>query len=140
MGNLSECVLNRKLRDIGQAGSRKVILRTLRVQKAKVPRSPACPGSQANQSGPSLMPLFFVFRKKFEKPLRRASDSAQEKAAKETTFLQERLASVIQVQLLHQENNETQAFQNCAGERMKALNHRELVTNCRTCAGQHKSW
>ena len=74
-----------------------------------------------------LMPLFFVFRKKFEKPLRRASDSAQEKAAKETTFLQEHLASVIQVQLLHQENSETQAFQNCATERMKALNHRELV-------------
>jgi len=63
-----------------------------------------------------LMPLFFVFRKKFEKPLRRASDSAQEKAAKETTFLQEHLASVIQVQLLHQENSETQAFQNCATE------------------------
>jgi len=74
-----------------------------------------------------LMPLFFVFRKKFEKPLRRASDSAQEKAAKGTTFLQEHLASVIQVQLLHQENSETQAFQNCATERMKALNHRELV-------------
>jgi ABC-type bacteriocin/lantibiotic exporter with double-glycine peptidase domain len=74
-----------------------------------------------------LMPLFFLFRKKFEKPLRRASDSAQEKAAKETTFLQEHLASVIQVQLLHQENSETQAFQNCATERMKALNHRELV-------------
>src|SRR5436190_14455532 len=67
-----------------------------------------------------LMPLFFVFRKKFEKPLRYASDSAQEKAAKETAFLQEHLASVIQVQLLHQEKNETQAFQKCARERMKA--------------------
>ena len=74
-----------------------------------------------------LMPLFFVFRKKFEKPLRYASDSAQEKAAKETAFLQEHLASVIQVQLLHQEKNETQAFQKCARERMKALNHREFV-------------
>jgi len=74
-----------------------------------------------------LMPLFFVFRKKFEKPLRIASDSAQEKAAKETSFLQEHLASVIQVQLLHQEKNETRTFQKCAGERMKALNHRELV-------------
>jgi len=34
-----------------------------------------------------LMPLFFVFRKKFEKPLRHASDSAQEKAAKENPQL-----------------------------------------------------
>ena len=74
-----------------------------------------------------LMPLFFVFRKKFEKPLRLASDSAQEKAARETSFLQEHLTSVIQVQLLHQEKNETHAFQKCARERMKALNHRELV-------------
>ncbi len=74
-----------------------------------------------------LMPLFFVFRKKFEKPLRYASDSAQEKAAKETAFLQEHLASVIQVQLLHQEKNEIYAFEKCATERMKALNHRELV-------------
>ena len=38
MGNLSECALNRKLRDIGHAGSRKVILRKLLVQKAKVPK------------------------------------------------------------------------------------------------------
>src|SRR5437588_2286149 len=74
-----------------------------------------------------LMPLFFVFRKKFEKPLRHASDSAQEKAAKETSLLQEHLASIMQVQLLHQEKNETHAFQKCARERMKALNHRELV-------------
>ncbi len=74
-----------------------------------------------------LMPLFFVFRKKFEKPLRHASDSAQEKAAKESSFLQEHLASVIQVQLLHQEKNEIQGFEKCARARMKALNHRELV-------------
>jgi len=74
-----------------------------------------------------LMPLFFIFRKKFEKPLRHASDSAQEKATKESSFLQEHLASVIQVQLLHQEKNETQTFQERARERMKALNHRELV-------------
>src|SRR5438045_2957859 len=80
-----------------------------------------------------LMPLFFVFRKKFEKPLRHASDSAQEKAAKETSLLQEHLAAVMQVQLLHQEKNETQAFQNCARERMRALNHRELVEVLFSC-------
>lgn len=74
-----------------------------------------------------LMPLFFVFRKKFEKPLRRASDAVQERAAKETSFLQEHLASVLQVQLLHQEKSQKQAFEERAVERMKALNHRELV-------------
>jgi ABC-type bacteriocin/lantibiotic exporter with double-glycine peptidase domain len=74
-----------------------------------------------------LMPLFFVFRKKFEKPLRRASDAVQEKAAKENSFLQEHLASVLQVQLLHQEKNQRQAFEERAVERMKALNRRELV-------------
>jgi len=74
-----------------------------------------------------LMPLFFVFRKKFEGPLRRASDSVQERAAEENSFLQEHLASVIQVQLLHQEENQKQAFLHRAVNRMKALNHRELV-------------
>lgn len=74
-----------------------------------------------------LTPLFFVFRKKFEKPLRRASDAVQEKAAKENSFLQEHLSSVLQVQLLHQEKNQKQAFEERAVERMKALNHREWV-------------
>ena len=74
-----------------------------------------------------LMPLFFVFRKKFEKPLRRASDAVQEKAARENSFLQEHLASVLQVQLLHQEKSQKQAFEERAVERMEALNHRELV-------------
>src|SRR5207248_2900195 len=74
-----------------------------------------------------LMPLFFVFRKKFERPLRRASDSVQERAAKENSFLQEHLSSVVQVQLLHQEKSQTEVFLQCARERMKALNHRELV-------------
>ena len=74
-----------------------------------------------------LMPLFFVFRKKFEQPLRRAADGAQDKATKESSFLQEHLASVIQVQLLHQDKSQAQAFEKCAMERMKALNHRELV-------------
>src|SRR5882724_3723444 len=74
-----------------------------------------------------LMPLFVVFRKKFERPLRQASDAVQERAARENSFLQEHLSSVIQVQLLHQERNQTEAFMERASERMKALNHRELV-------------
>src|SRR5207245_10471430 len=44
-----------------------------------------------------LMPLFFVFRKKFEKPLRLASDSAQDKAPRETSFLHAHLTSIIRV-------------------------------------------
>ena len=74
-----------------------------------------------------LMPLFFVFRKKFEKPLRRASDAVQEKAANENSFLQEHLASILQVQLLHQETSQKQCFEERAVARMKALNHREWV-------------
>ena len=74
-----------------------------------------------------LLPLFFVFRKKFEHPLRRASDLVQEKAVKETNFLQEHLSSIVQVQLLHQEKNQTQAFLERAIDRMKAMNHREVV-------------
>lgn len=74
-----------------------------------------------------LMPLFFVFRQKFERPLRRASDEVQEKAAIENSFLQEHLSSVVQVQLLHQEKSQTQAFLGRALERMKALNHRVVV-------------
>src|SRR5439155_15768150 len=57
-----------------------------------------------------LMPLFFVFRKKFERPLRRASDSVQERAAKENSFLQEHLSSLVQVQLLRRESSQTEAF------------------------------
>lgn len=74
-----------------------------------------------------LMPLFFVFRKKFERPLRRASESVQEKASRENSFLQEHLSAVVQVQLLHQQARQTKAFLECAVARMKALNHRELV-------------
>ncbi len=74
-----------------------------------------------------LMPLFFIFRKRFERPLRYASDLVQEKASRETSFLQEHLASVVQVQLLHQEKTQTEAFARCAEQRKKALNHREFV-------------
>src|SRR5207237_8052503 len=56
-----------------------------------------------------------------------ASDSVQEVAAEEDSFLQAQLCSVVQVQLLHQEKSQSEAFLQCARERMKALNHRELV-------------
>src|SRR6266849_2680690 len=74
-----------------------------------------------------LMPLFFVFRRHFESRLRGASDSAQQQSSKESSFLQEHLASVVQIQLLHQERSETQTFLERAGARVKALNERNLV-------------
>lgn len=74
-----------------------------------------------------LVPLFFVFRKYFDARLREASDSAQRQSSKESSFLQEHLASVVQVQLLHQEENQKRIFLERAGTRVKALNHRNLV-------------
>jgi ABC-type bacteriocin/lantibiotic exporter with double-glycine peptidase domain len=74
-----------------------------------------------------LVPLFFVFRRYFEGRLRGASDSAQRQSSKESSFIQEHLASVIQIQLLHQEKKQTQLFLERANERVKALNHRNLV-------------
>jgi len=81
-----------------------------------------------------LVPLFFVFRRHFECRLRGASDAAQQQSSKESSFLQEHLASVIQIQLLHQEKSQTQAFLERAGARVKALNDRNLVEILfRTC-------
>ena len=74
-----------------------------------------------------LVPLFFVFRKCFDSRLKEASDAAQGQSSKESSFLQEHLASVIQIQLLHQEENQKQLFLERAGARKRALNHRNLV-------------
>jgi len=74
-----------------------------------------------------LVPLFFVFRRYFDSRLRQASDSAQQQSSKESSFLQEHLSSVIQIQLLHQEGNQTRIFLERAKARVKALNHRNLV-------------
>jgi ABC-type multidrug transport system fused ATPase/permease subunit len=72
------------------------------------------------------MPLFFVFRRHFESRLRQASDSAQQESSRESSFLQEHLASVVQIQLLHRERSQVQAFLERAAARMKALNQRSL--------------
>ncbi|HEX9271273.1 MAG TPA: ABC transporter ATP-binding protein [Candidatus Binatia bacterium] len=81
-----------------------------------------------------LMPLFFVFRRHFESRLRQASDSAQQQSSIESSFLQEHLASVIQIQLLNREKSQVQAFLERAAARMKALNQRTLTeTLFRTC-------
>src|SRR5439155_25246773 len=57
-----------------------------------------------------LVPLFFVFRRYFDSRLRQASDSAQRQSSRESSFLQEHLASVVKIQLLHQERSQTRAF------------------------------
>jgi len=81
-----------------------------------------------------LMPLFFVFRRHFESRLRRASDTAQQESSRESSFLQEHLGSVTQIQLLHREQRQTHVFLERATARVKALNHRNLVEILfRTC-------
>src|SRR5260370_17635414 len=68
-----------------------------------------------------LMPLFFVFRRHFESRLRQASDNAQQQTSRERSFLQEHLASVIQIQLLHRERSQVQAFLDRAASKMKTF-------------------
>lgn len=74
-----------------------------------------------------LMPLFFVFRKHFERRLQQASDLVLQKASQESIFLQEHLASIIQIQLLHQGKKQTETFLERAAARVKALNDRNLI-------------
>lgn len=81
-----------------------------------------------------LMPVFYVFRRYFETRLRRASDLVQQQSSNESSFLQEHLSSVVQVQLLHQEKSQIAAFLERAVTRVKALNDRNLVESLfRTC-------
>jgi ABC-type bacteriocin/lantibiotic exporter with double-glycine peptidase domain len=74
-----------------------------------------------------LVPLFFLFRRYFHKRLQSASESAQQESSRESSFLQEHLAHVIQIQLLHQETSQTQAFLERARARVAALNHRNVI-------------
>lgn len=74
-----------------------------------------------------LMPVFFVFRRYFEARLRAASDEAQRQSSLESNFLQEHLSCVIQIQLLHQEQDETRAFTERASAKLNAINHRSLI-------------
>src|SRR5260370_4678244 len=81
-----------------------------------------------------LLPLFFVFRRYFESRLREASAIAQQQSSQESSFLQEHLSCLIQIQLLHQETSQTTAFLARGGARAKALNNRNWVEICfRTC-------
>jgi len=74
-----------------------------------------------------FMPIFFVFRRYFEARLRAASDEAQQQSSLESSFLQEHLASIVQIQLLHQEQNQTRAFMERGSAKLRAINHRSLI-------------
>jgi ABC-type bacteriocin/lantibiotic exporter with double-glycine peptidase domain len=73
-----------------------------------------------------LMPLFVLLKRRHEIRLRRAADSAQTESSRQNDFLQEHLSSVVQIQLLRQEDTQTRTFINRARAKMEALNHRNL--------------
>jgi ABC-type multidrug transport system fused ATPase/permease subunit len=72
------------------------------------------------------MPLFVFLKRQYETRLRRAADSAQEESSKENNFLQEHLSSVVQIQLLCQEETQTRAFIIRARAKMEALHRRNI--------------
>jgi ABC-type multidrug transport system fused ATPase/permease subunit len=74
-----------------------------------------------------LLPMFFIFRKYFQGQLRESSDLAQQQSSRESSFLQEHLTSIIQIQLLHQERSQTKAFLDRSKGRIDAVNRRTLV-------------
>jgi ABC-type bacteriocin/lantibiotic exporter with double-glycine peptidase domain len=74
-----------------------------------------------------LVPLFFFSKRYFGSRLRLASDSAQQTASQETEFLQEHVCSIIQIQLLHQENAQTERFLRQAIEKRDAANQRTAI-------------
>src|SRR5467141_3051881 len=73
-----------------------------------------------------LMPLFVFLKRQYETRLRRAADNAQEESSKENNFLQEHLSSVVQIQLLRQEETQTRAFITRAQAKMQALHRRNI--------------
>src|SRR5260370_18758943 len=73
------------------------------------------------------MPVFFVFRRYFEARLRAASDDAQHESSLESSFLQEHLTSIIQIQLLCQARNQTRPFIDRPAPQLSAINHLSLI-------------
>jgi ABC-type multidrug transport system fused ATPase/permease subunit len=71
-----------------------------------------------------LIPLFVLVQRRYQIRLQRAAYSAQEQCSKENNFLQEHLTSIVQVQLLHQQENQTLAFMSQARAKADALNLR----------------
>lgn len=64
---------------------------------------------------------------RYQSRLRISSEVAQGRGGVESSFLQEHLASVIQVQLLNSESGQTENFRELASARMDALNDRNRV-------------
>jgi ABC-type multidrug transport system fused ATPase/permease subunit len=67
-----------------------------------------------------LVPVFILVRRRFHNRLRQASDSVQEQAGKVIGFLEEHLASIVQVQLLSCEQREARRFARLSGGAMRA--------------------
>src|SRR5690242_3706791 len=67
-----------------------------------------------------LVPVFILVRRQFHHRLRHASDSVQEQAGKVIGFLEEHLASIVQVQLLSCEQREARRFARLAGGAVRA--------------------
>jgi ABC-type bacteriocin/lantibiotic exporter with double-glycine peptidase domain len=74
-----------------------------------------------------LIPVFFVARKWFDLRLRETADTAKRQATAESSFLQEHLGSILQLQLLNQQERRTAAFSERAHSRMKAANRLTAV-------------
>jgi ABC-type bacteriocin/lantibiotic exporter with double-glycine peptidase domain len=76
------------------------------------------------------LPLILVFievRRRFDSLLRTSAGSAQSESSRENAFLQEHLASVLQIQLLNQQHDQAQAFSNCANTRVESVNRRSRL-------------
>ena len=67
-----------------------------------------------------LVPVFILVRRRFHDRLRHASDSVQNQAGKVIGFLEEHLASIVQVQLLSCEQREARRFARLAGGAVRA--------------------
>ncbi|MCI0719453.1 MAG: ABC transporter ATP-binding protein/permease, partial [Acidobacteria bacterium] len=77
-----------------------------------------------------LVPLLLVgvcIAVRYQRQLRKCSEAAQERGGLESSFLQDHLASVIQVQLLNRESKQAETFRELAGARMDAVNQRNRV-------------
>ncbi|HEY8411790.1 MAG TPA: ABC transporter ATP-binding protein [Pyrinomonadaceae bacterium] len=67
-----------------------------------------------------LVPVFILVRRRFHDRLRNASDSVQEQAGKVIGFLEEHLASIVQVQLLSCEQREARRFARLSSAAVRA--------------------
>lgn len=76
--------------------------------------------------GPLLLAAVFIAASHHRR-LRKFSQIAQEQGGAQTGFLQDHLASIVQVQLLNREDKQTETFRELAGAKLKAVNARNQV-------------